>query len=74
EWSGGDGRFNPNSEIERERDRPGRCFPRPRGKPWVYGKVPGSRFAHVVRSAEREARSATPGAGMLPELRNSGLK
>jgi len=31
-----DAAFNPNSEVEWERARPGRRFPRPRGKPRTH--------------------------------------
>ena len=45
---------NPDSEIERERARPGRRFPRPCGKPARTEKFPVS----VAARARREALGA----------------
>ena len=70
--AGQPGPFSPNSEMNGERARPGRSFPRPRGKP---GRTDKFQTAHAVSRAgcwTRGASSHTRG-GCAPQLRNSDL-
>ena len=56
-----------------ERARPGRRFPRFAENRWPFEKFQTSRLDNVVRSAEREARTTTPVAGMLPNFGSLSL-
>jgi hypothetical protein len=60
------GLFSPNSEIERERARLGRSFPRPRGKPPAREKVP-SDLRSVTRNRRTRGRvRPRPGRACSP--------
>ena len=55
-----------------ERARPGRRFPRPRGKPGRTGKFQRS-FQLRAQKADREGAVSNARGGRAPQLRNSGL-
>jgi hypothetical protein len=60
-----------NRSWNGERTRLACHFPRLRGKPQAYRKIPKVRVKIMGKSAGREARPATPGAGVLPSVKIS---
>ena len=62
--------FNPNSEMERERARPGRSFPRPREKP---RREKFHQFVPASCASAGHARAASNArGGRAPLIRNAG--
>jgi hypothetical protein len=54
-----------NRSSNGERARPGRSFPRPRGKHRTLGKVPDFPGLSYAKRLDTRAYPATPGAGVL---------
>ena len=61
--------FNPNYEAKGERARPGRSFPRPRGKPASRKSSKGS-WQGRAEAAGREGAASDARGGRAPQLRN----
>ena len=55
-------------KLPGEHTRPACGFPRPRGKPRTHEKGPGDFQASARKAAAREARPATPEAGVIPNF------
>jgi predicted nucleic acid-binding protein len=60
--------LNSNSERERERARPGRSCPRPHGKPARTKSFQALVAASMQKWLAAWARTATPGAGVVPNF------